>query len=396
MNRIMPTIMLRTIVVSALFGALLLPSSAYAFEVSGWVPYWSGSRGTKDTVRNMDALTVVMPFSHTITRDGSLKDNAGLKKSTWKRLIREARSEGVLVVPTIMTGDGALVHELLSDPERRAEHIEEIVEFVERGGYDGIDIDYEGKRAATREDFSRFLRELKDALGDKILSCTIEARTPPKDLYRTVPATLEYANDLDEINNHCDRVNVMAYDQQRADLSLNDARKGLPYIPVADSAWVEKVMKHMARDIDEDKLFLGIATYGAEWELTVEPEWFKEYKKLWALNPSYAYDTAKKQKAEIGRTAAGEAAFTYLPKSARKTVGRYDAPRGTPEWAEAAGQALAYANDTGKATVVHVVWWSDTKAVEEKVALAKKLGLAGVAVFKLDGGQDRGFWSVVK
>ena len=61
---------------------------------------------------------------------------------------------------------------------------------------------------------------------------------------------------------------------------------------------------------------------------------------------------------------------------------------------EAAAQALAYANDTGKTTIVHVVWWSDAEAIAEKVDLAKELGIAGVAIFKIDGGEDKNIWKL--
>lgn len=376
--------------------ALMPSASVYAapLEISGWVPYWRGDAGTKSARKNLDALSVVHPFAYAITSSGGVKDLAGLSKNPWKRMIRDARRDDVLVVPTIMSGDTDLIHSVLSNETLREKHIEAIVKEVKKGGYDGIDIDYEGKRASTRPYFSAFLKELKEELGSNMLSCTIEARTPPKDLYRTVPDTIEYSNDFVEINKYCDRVNIMAYDQQRADLSLNDARKGAPYIPVSDSAWVRKVLELTSKTIDKDKLVLGVPTYGAEWELSVDPEWYRSYGKLWSLNPTYGTDTAKKEKVKPERNSAGELSFTYLPKSAKKEVGSYDVPRGTSEANKAAAQALAYANKTGKSTVVHVVWWSDAQAIAEKVKLAEEFGIKGVAIFKIDGGEDQGIWKL--
>ncbi len=379
--------------IALLAGSVAPVASAAEFEVSGWVPYWSGSRGTKDAQKHMGALNVIHPFAFTVQKDGKLKDLAGLSKSSWKRLITSAKKEEVLVVPTVMTSDTEGIHAILSDDSLRKKHVRYISDMVKKGKYDGVDIDYEGKRSSTREYYSRFLEELKDALGSKMLSCTIEARTPPDSLYRTVPEVIEYANDYEVINRYCDRVNIMAYDQQRADLKLNDKRKGEPYIPVADTEWVEKVLRYTIRIIDKDKIVLGIATYGAEWDLSVAPDWFKAYGKLWALNPSYAEDLLDDLDIKPYRNSAGELSFTYLPKGV-SIPKSYKAPRGTHEANEAASRALAYANATGKTTLVNVVWWSDAQAVEEKVELAKELGLLGVALFKIDGGEDQDIWDI--
>lgn len=43
-----------------------------------------------------------------------------------------------------------------------------------------------------------------------------------------------------------------------------------------------------------------------------------------------------------------------------------------------------------------MMWWSDSLAVAQKIALAKQLGIKGVAIFKFDGGEDQGVWELLK
>jgi spore germination protein YaaH len=381
------------IILSCLGAAL--PARAADIEVSGWIPYWRVSEGTKDARKHIKELDAIHPFTLAIKNDGTLSDLGGMKKSSWTRLFKDARKEDVLVLPTVTTSNTALVYGLLSDPEKREEHIEAISETVRKGKYDGIDINYEGKSAATKPYFSLFLKELKEELGSrKTLSCTIEAHTPPDSLYTVVPATIEYANDLVEINRHCDRVNVMAYDQQRADVKLNQARIGSPYIPVADAAWVRKVMEYMSRDIDRSKMVLGVPTYGEEWDLAVAPQQFRNYGRLWSFGQNYAEDLADDLGIEPMRNAAGELSFTHLPPGTNIPAS-YRAPRGTHEANEAAARALAYANATGQTVLVNVAWWSDAEAMYEKAELAEELGLKGIALFRIDGGEDQDIWEML-
>lgn len=380
--------------------SFISPVTASAAEVAAWVPWFGTEEGPKSAIKNIEKLDTVYLFSYEVQMNGTLANRADFEQKDWKKLIETAREHKVDVIPSVMWFDGERIDAVLSNKKDRTRHVKEIAKMVEDGDFDGVNIDYEGKKKETRNDFSAFLKELDKALKGKKLTCAIEARTPPESLYKEVPKNIEYSNDYDAINKYCDSVEIMAYDQQRADLKLNDKRKGVPYMPVADKEWVEKVVKLAVEDIDPDKIMLGVATYGRAWDVTVAPEWYKDYTKVATLNQPRILELSKIYKSKIGRTAGGEATISYFPedyalgKTIKKAVKK--APKGTPKGFESAAQALKYATDKNTEVSVRFVTWSDAVAVKEKLSLVEKYGLKGTAIFKSDGEEDPKIWKLFK
>lgn len=384
-----------------LLSVFFIPTASYAveedFEVSGWIPYWRDSEGIKDAKKHLSDIDRVLPFAFTVTTQGVIKDQAGLTDKEWKNFIKLAQKKNVEVIPTVMWSDGDSIHAVLSNTSSRASHIEGIVDMVKKGKYDGVDIDYESKNAETIDYFSLFLKELKMKLGKKLLTCTVEARTPPDSLYKEIPAVLTYANDYGEIGKYCDRVELMTYDQQRADLKLNAQKAGQPYMPVSDVDWVKKVVELALKDIPKEKTILGISSYGHHYTVTVTPNWYKNYKKIGALNVPDILDVAKDYKVTPSRNRAGEMSFTYIPKSSNLKLSKsLKIPKDTPKGNIVAARALAYADKTGKEVSFNMAWYSDAEAMKQKVDLAKQFDLRGVALFKIDGEEDQKIWKFLK
>ena len=403
--RILKAVSARILLLALLLGGFV-PQFAHAtttsFEVSGWLPYWRAATSTADVLPHLNKLTEINPFGYTVKTDGTLFDAANLNSatSTYAPLIAAARVDHVRVIPTVMWSDTNAIDRVLSNTTLRKQNVAAIVSMVKQNNFDGVDIDYEGKKASDITYFSDFLQELYAAMGNKWVDCTIEARTPPQDLNTNAPLSqIQYANDFTAINKYCDRVRLMTYDQESIDKTLNAAAGNNIYTPVSDPEWDTAVVQLAEKSIKPSKLELGIATYGYEYNVTPYTNgsgWI--YDLLWSFNPGYATQLENLFHVTPMRDSAGELAFTYTPTTTPAVL-----PSGTAPATSTTGNTMSASVVSAVATVdpnalpgtVRYVTWSDSVAIAQKVALAKKLGIRGVAVFKFDGGEDQNIWNVI-
>jgi len=355
-----------------------------AFDMAIWIPYWRKEEGATSTLANLDKVTQISPFAYELQTDGSIKDALKATQAPWPNLIAEARKKKIKIYPSILSypqtrAEQNSVYLLLAQKAKRQAHVKEIVALVKKNKFDGIDIDYENKIADTRPYFSIFLSELGTALrkDGKKLICTVEARTPPESKYATtskeILSRVEYANDYKMIGKHCDQVRIMAYDQGGDDANLVNQNKvvGNVYKPVADIEWVKKIITLALEDIPAKKLVIGVPTYGYKYEIvpangTSSPS----YPRIGAMNFNYITELINMLHATPTRNSAGELSFTYAT-----TTG-------------VSGEQLGGLKQ-------YLVWYSDAQAVADKVRIAKLYKLAGIAVFKIDGGQDPNLWGVL-
>ncbi len=375
-------------------------SIASPLEFSGWIPYWRTATGTQDVLPHLSQLTSVMPFGYTMKNDGTLADTARLTEEPWTSFIAEAKRNHVRVVPSVMWGNGDSIHRILSNAKTRIALEDEIAYVVKKNNFDGIDIDFEAKKHETVDYFSTFLKGLRQRMGNKWIYCTIEARMPITDRYLpgqiVPPDAMDYANDYKALNKYCDRVEVMAYDQGIISRKLNKARMA-PYAPVADAAWVESLVTLAMKDIDKKKIIIGVPTYGYEYLVTPVPGDGYKYKVLWPFNYKYATEIATKLGITPVRTSANEVGFSYNPallEAAPPANGDITQAQHIVSTTETVAENAALS--TNGQQPFNFLSWSDATAVADKVALARKLGVRGVAVFKFDGGEDQKIWDVLR
>lgn len=357
-------------------------AGADSFSYAVWIPYWRKDPGAAEVLAHLKSFQEISPFAYEVRSDGTLADKLKIGQDPWPGLFAAVASGRAKIIPTASWMDGDAILQTLASAAGRSRHISQIVDTVRSNNFGGIDVDYENKKAETRPYFSKFLKELSAKLhkDKKILSCSIESRTPIRSRFAVVPKDLKYANDLSVIGRYCDEVRILAYDQNNIDLKLNKEKGGDKlYAPVADIDWVKKVIREALKSISPKKIMLGIPTFGYEYEITeigLERQGYA-YQKIRSVSYQTAMRLAQSASTTPVRNSAGEISFTY----------------------QITGSSTPPATSTSTRLGLNgtrLVWFPDAASAQAKIKLAKAFKLRGIAIFKADGESDPLMWQVLK
>ncbi|MGB7958080.1 MAG: glycosyl hydrolase family 18 protein [Minisyncoccia bacterium] len=388
------------ILFSVFFGAqLFVATAAFAaqpLKYAVWLPFWKAQDGAQDVSMNLNELNEVSPFSYEIGAGGKIIDDANINDGSWNAWFSAARELGVKIVPTVAWFDSTPMYNMLSKTSTRQAHENAIAALAKTQKFDGIDIDYENKLTKVKPYFSLFIEGLSDRLHamKKTVTCSIEPRSPAADIWATPPDPLPYADDYAVLNKYCDEIRVMAYDQGTIDLTL-DATKGGDtfYAPVADPAWVTRVLQNMLKTINPKKVMLGIPTYGYEYQVS----WVNgvtTYQRVRSFTFQEAMDRADLEGIAPARNNADELSYAYQTSTYVTGV------PATLTWYVSSTKPLALGplgpGVPANATNTLFVSFSDSQSALDKINLAKKYGLRGVIFFKADGELDPAIWGNLK
>lgn len=375
-----------------IFPHVVFAAAPQPFFYAGWLPFWKKQSGANDLSFYLDKFREISPFSYEVNGDGTLRDVLKINQGFWPAWLSAARDLRVKIIPSVALLDGNAIYKLLSETKLRRKHEDIIAKSVKTENFDGIDIDYEDKSAAAEPYFSLFIKGLAMRLHPmkKTLSCTVEARTPPSSQFAVIPENLAYANNYKVFNTYCDEVRIMAYDQGNIDLKL-DAQKGSSdlYMPVADVAWVKKVLDLTLKTISRKKIMLGIPTYGYDYEVSRNGG-ATTYKRVRSLTYDQAQNLAVSLNAVPVRNSAGELSFTYTTSTFVNvpTGLTYIITSSMAISSAAVSAPASISSATDPSLAQRLVWFSDVSAINDKINLAKKFGLRGAVFFKMDGEAD--------
>jgi spore germination protein len=355
------------------------PATANRRALGYYVPYDSTSWYALEANAHLIDIVAVQ----WVTIDGC----GGLTSEDNQTLKQFAQARGIAVYPTLLTSSGWLNHQLLTDDETSARAIAEIVEYVMREGYDGFDLDLEAVRATDRDAFTVFVARLAAALHERGKPLALAIPAKATDTTTGWAGAYDYA----ALGQHADLITVMAYEFHGA--------WGGPG-PIAPYDGVERVLAFATAQIPPEKVLLGIATYGHDWNTTAGGARYLGYPEAAALAERYGVELTLDPASQSATLRYQAPAGERPPLPARAPAPQHQITKRTPP-ACSVTEPTPAPTPTPRpvpppdAVQQHEVWLEESRSVASRLPLTGQYGAGGIAIWRL-GHEDPAFWPVVE
>lgn len=279
-------------------------------------------------------LTYLSVFSAKTRIDGTiteLNDTA---------LIRKCYVNGVAPVLTLTNQresggfSGDIAHAVIADEEVKTKLIQNVMEYLDRRNYFGLNIDFEYVREEDRTLYTQFLLDFAAAL--RRVGYSLSVALAPK-ISQEQSGLLYTAHDYGAVGSIADKVIIMTYEW------------GYTYgepMAVAPIDKVRQVLDYAVMEMPQEKILMGMANYGYSWTLP--------YKKGTAARPLSL--------SEIPQTAYSQYADIRFDDTAQSPFFRYYDSAGTE----------------------HIAWFEDPRSIEAKLKLVSEYGLGGVSYWNIN------------
>jgi hypothetical protein len=329
---------------------LLAAAVTFASAAAGWVSpalaaesgdkifmgYWAKWGGDPDPMTSLDAnisrIDFFSPYWFTLRADGTVSS----RETGHDALRTHVQGAGRKVLPLInkVSDDTPLLNSWV-----RTRAVENIHRLLVEGGYDGVNIDFEGMPPSTRAGLTAFMRELSARLRSAglLVTMAVPAKWSADDSINSFAACFDYAA-LGEV---VDYLVIMTYDQHGPWSGPG---------PVAGADWVKRVIEYAVTVVPREKILLGLAGYGYDWS----------YAGCRSIKAADAPGLAARHGATIRWDSTAQVPyFVYYSSGLR-----------------------------------HQVWYENSYSVDFKVDMVNRYGLGGVALWSL-GQEDARFWEVI-
>ncbi len=315
-------------------------SDSNGFQVIGWMPMIDVPDQKNTVNNNFDVFTGLSPFIYSLEPDGTIKKHGDIFDEEMKEKLKNSDKKNI---PTITNNfdDNSKGTAVVMDWRKRKKNIDMIISEIKENDYDGIDIDFENLDAKAREDFSQYIKVLGKEIHqiDKILSVTLQAKQSDDESWLQ-------AYDFEKLGEVADQIRIMTYDHSRTNTQPG---------PIAPIKWMVKALTYAQSKVDPLKVIAGLPFYAYDWCTEGMCE-----------NRGLVYDGVKNI---------------------------IDENNIEVEWDdEAKCPWFYYKDDKGNP---HTVYFENERSITEKINVIKKLGIAGIAIWRL-GNEDQGNFNPLK
>lgn len=306
-----------------------------------WDYYSEYATAPDRTGQTIEGVNVVSPSFFAIEKGtGNITENigdSGLKYIEW------AHSNGYEV--WAMFSNNSLretTSTIISNFEKRQALIDNIVELVEIYDIDGLNLDFENLNLSDKSNYSRLVIELAPRLKALGKTFSVDVTAPDGS------ENWSLCFDRNVIGHVADYIVFMAYDQYG-----NGTKAGT----TAGYNWVEtNINKFLDQEVvKNEKIILGIPLYTRIWTITEDE----------TKDPSKTVDM--------------------------KDVDTVIKGKGEKQWNDTLKQYYIQYEEKGQ---TRAMWIEDEKSIIEKISLANKYKLAGIAFWEKDR-ETEGLWKIV-
>lgn len=288
--------------------------------------------------RTQGALNEVSPSYFDLNDDGTLQEIKKINSS----FIKEMHEQSVAVVPFL--SDHWDEDKAKAALENKEELTSQIASTIEQYDLDGINVDIEHVTAEEREDYSQFVKLLKEKLPDeKTVSVAVAAN--PEGWNTGWQGAYDYST----LAQYSDYLMLMAYDEH----SVNNETSG----PVASLSFVEKTIKYaLSQKVSSKKIVLGVPFYGRLWNdggtiLGIDVPIKNVDILIERYNGEIVYDE---------KYQSAKATFTVESNDEPSTV-----------------------NGTKLTPGTYTLWYENEESIKAKLQLVQKYNLKGVGIWNL-------------
>lgn len=240
-------------------------------EIIGFQPFWLLERAGQAIYQSQ--ITTFTHFGLTLDTDGTTvklvnpqEEEPGwttLKSEGLKERLEQAKKNGLKLSLLVHQSDEASISALIENPKKHAENlITDVTPLMQKYGFTDLNLDIESFKKATesaQQKMTDFVRQVKGELDkDNLGTLTVEIN--PTALIKP------RLTDAKEIGKIADFLVLMAYDFHYVNSYLAGPVAPIGGVGKVREYDVEQALKELSNIVPPEKIILGIPLYGYEWE----------------------------------------------------------------------------------------------------------------------------------